>query len=133
MHFYSTFLLFLQKLKITWWVLEKNIFLKSESKVCILKHPILERASLVAQTVKNTPAVWESYIQSRVGKIPWRGEWQPTPIFWPREFHEHRLQSVGLQRLRHDWTTNTFILGKEKVHLGGMYILNIRAAFSTCT
>ena len=22
-----------------------------------------------------------------VGKIPWRGEWLPTPIFWPGEFH----------------------------------------------
>ena len=23
-----------------------------------------------------------------VGKIPWRREWQPTPVFWPGEFHE---------------------------------------------
>ena len=22
-----------------------------------------------------------------VGKIPWRREWQPTPVFWPGEFH----------------------------------------------
>ena len=22
-----------------------------------------------------------------VGKIPWRREWLPTPIFWPGEFH----------------------------------------------
>ena len=22
-----------------------------------------------------------------VGKIPWRKEWQPTPVFLPREFH----------------------------------------------
>ena len=22
-----------------------------------------------------------------VGKIPWRRKWQPTPVFWPREFH----------------------------------------------
>ena len=25
-----------------------------------------------------------------VGKIPWRKEWQPTPVFLPREFHEQR-------------------------------------------
>ena len=25
---------------------------------------------------------------SRVGKIPWRREGQPTPIFLPGEFHE---------------------------------------------
>ena len=24
---------------------------------------------------------------SWVGKIPWRREWQPTPVFWPGEFH----------------------------------------------
>ena len=22
-----------------------------------------------------------------VGEIPWRREWLPTPVFWPREFH----------------------------------------------
>ena len=22
-----------------------------------------------------------------VGKIPWRKEWLPTPLFWPGEFH----------------------------------------------
>ena len=25
-----------------------------------------------------------------VGKIPWRGEWLPTPVFLPGEFHEQR-------------------------------------------
>ena len=25
-----------------------------------------------------------------VGKIPWRREWQPTPVFLPREFHGQR-------------------------------------------
>ena len=23
-----------------------------------------------------------------VGKIPWRREWLPTPVFWSAEFHE---------------------------------------------
>ena len=40
-------------------------------------------ASLVAQTVKNLPAMRETW----VGKIPWREKWQPTPVFWPGEFH----------------------------------------------
>ena len=35
--------------------------------------------SLVAQTVKNPPAVWETGFDPWVGKIPWRSEWQPTP------------------------------------------------------
>ena len=25
-----------------------------------------------------------------VGKIPWRGKWQPTPVFLPGEFHGQR-------------------------------------------
>ena len=24
------------------------------------------------------------------GKMPWRREWQPTPVFFPGEFHEQR-------------------------------------------
>ena len=43
-------------------------------------------ASLVAQ-VKNPPAMLETGLQSLVGKIPWRREWLPTPVFWPGECH----------------------------------------------
>jgi len=28
-----------------------------------------------------------------VGKIPWRREWQPTPVFLPGEFHGQRSLS----------------------------------------
>jgi len=41
-------------------------------------------ASLVDQLVKNLPAMQETWV---VGKIPWRRERLPTPVFWPREFH----------------------------------------------
>ena len=40
--------------------------------------------SLVAQMVKNLPAIQETWVQ----KIPWRKERLPTPVFWPGEFHE---------------------------------------------
>ena len=40
-------------------------------------------ASLVAQLVKNLPEMWETW----VGKILWRWERLPTPIFWPGELH----------------------------------------------
>ena len=33
-----------------------------------------------------------------VGKIPWRREWQPTPVFLPGEFHGQR-SLVGLQSM----------------------------------
>ena len=42
-------------------------------------------ASLVAQLVKNLPAMRETWIQSWVGKITWRRERLPIPVFWPGE------------------------------------------------
>ena len=44
-------------------------------------------ASLVAQLVKNPPAMWETWIDSWVRKIPWRRERLATPVFWLGEFH----------------------------------------------
>ena len=40
-------------------------------------------ASLVAQMVKNPPAVRETWVQ----KIPWTRERLLMPVFWPEEFH----------------------------------------------
>ena len=45
------------------------------------------RASLVAQLVKNLPAMLETWFDPWVGKIPWRRDRLPTPVFWPGEFH----------------------------------------------
>ena len=45
---------------------------------------------LVTQMVKNLPAVQEVQVWSLIGKIPWRREWQPTPVFFPGEFHGQR-------------------------------------------
>ena len=63
------------------------------------------QSSLVAQTVRNLPAMQETQVPSLVGKIPWRREWQPIPVFLPGEFHG---QTIGSQRTGHDWVTNTF-------------------------
>ena len=38
-------------------------------------------ASLVARLVKNTPAMQETPVQSWFGKIPWRRDGLPTPVF----------------------------------------------------
>ena len=40
--------------------------------------------------VKNLPAMQETWVQSLVGKIPWRREWLPTPVFLPGESHGQR-------------------------------------------
>ena len=47
-------------------------------------------ASLVAQMVKNLPAIQETWLWSLGGKIPWRRKWQPTLVFLPRESHGQR-------------------------------------------
>ena len=39
--------------------------------------------------IKN-PATWETRFDPWVGKILWRWEWQPTPVFLPGEFHGQR-------------------------------------------
>ena len=44
-------------------------------------------ASLVAQLVKNSPAMQETWVYPWVQKIPWRTEKLPTQAFWPGEFH----------------------------------------------
>ena len=35
---------------------------------------------LVAQTVKNPPAMWETWVQSLGWEDPWSRAWQPTPV-----------------------------------------------------
>ena len=47
-------------------------------------------ASLVAQMVKNLLAIQETWVQSLGQEICWRRKWQPTPVFFPGEFHEQR-------------------------------------------
>ena len=48
-------------------------------------------ASLMAQIVKKLPAMPRSGFDPWVGKIPWRKEWQPTPIFLSEELHGQRI------------------------------------------
>ena len=47
-------------------------------------------ASLLGQMVKNPPAMWETQSSIPVGKIPWRTERLPTPVFLPGESHGRR-------------------------------------------
>ena len=50
-------------------------------------------ASLVAQLVKNPPAMQETWVWEDLGRPslgwehPWRRERLPTPVFWPGELH----------------------------------------------
>ena len=51
--------------------------------------------SLVAQLVKNLLQCGTPGFNPLVGKIPWRREWQPTPVFWPG--------------VRPDWATSLWL------------------------
>ena len=35
----------------------------------------------MVQIVKDLPAMWETRVDPWVGKISWRREWLPTPVF----------------------------------------------------
>ena len=68
--------------------------------------------------VKNLPAVQETWVQS-LGQedllekemathssiLAWRVSWTEEP---------GGLQSMGLQRIRHDWATNAYLLPSSK-------------------
>ena len=63
-------------------------------------------AYMVAQTAKNAPAGQGPGIDPWVGKIPWRREWQLTPVFLPGEFHGQR-NLVGYSTLGHKKSDTT--------------------------
>ena len=53
-----------------------------------------EGDSLVAQLVKNPPAVQETRFDPWVGKIHWRKELLSTPVFWPGESMDCTVHGV---------------------------------------
>ena len=83
-------------------------------------------SSLGSQEVKCLPEMWRSEFIPWVGKSPRSRKWQPIPVFlsgespWTEE--PGRLQSLGSQRVRHDWVTNTHIYC-DKVEKAGFFSL----------
>ena len=68
------------------------------------------RASLVAQTVKRWPTMWETWVQSLGWEDPLEKEMatHSSTLAWKIPWTEEpgRLQSTGLQRTGHDWVTS---------------------------
>ena len=44
-------------------------------------------SSVEEPRIRNNPDSTGNYVDPWVGKIPWRRERLPTPVFWPGEFH----------------------------------------------
>ena len=81
------------------------------SQLCMIlgKKGILQdviNVSLVAQTVKHLPTMWETQFQSLGREVPWRGKWHPTPVLLPGKIpwteEPDRLQSMGSQGVGQD-------------------------------
>ena len=105
--------------------------------VCIYIYKTYNKPTLLTQLYINTWASWgliwkRICLQCRrlrfdpeVGKIPWRREWLPTPVFWPGESHGQR-SLVGYHawcRKESDtteWLTLTILIHtreRESVHV----------------
>ena len=86
-------------------------FIFSSSKVSYWVQPTVKGGRIklpLLEGVKNLQAMWETWVQSLVGKIPWRRAWQPTPVCLPGEPHGQR-SLVGYSpwghRVGHNWAT----------------------------
>ena len=65
---------------------------------------------VMAQMVKNPPALQETWFNPWVGKIPWKRSWQPLQYSCLENLHGQRsledcMQSMGSKRVRHNWET----------------------------
>ena len=69
---------------------------------------LFPRGTSSGSAVKNLSAMQEMQETQapRIGKIPWRRTWQPTPAFLPGESHGERslagYSPWGCKRVRHD-------------------------------
>ena len=67
---------------------------------------VMTRTSLVAQTVKHLPTMWDNWVGSLSQEDPLEKEiaTHSSTLAWKIPWQEEpgRLQSMGLQRVRHD-------------------------------
>ena len=114
-----------------WWAWRACVKTRRGWKIVVISTKLWP--SLVAQMVKNLPAMQEIQVWSLGWGDPWRREWQPTPVSLPREFHGQRSlagyslwshkESDTLEQLIHSlflldctnlgtrlkvWTSNTY-------------------------
>ena len=77
----------------------------------LIEHTLCDKqASLVAQTVKHLPAIWETWVRSLGREDPLEKEMatHSSTLAWKIPWTEEpgMLQSMGSQRVGHDWATS---------------------------
>ena len=76
------------------------------------------RASLIAQTVTNLPAMQETWVQSLDWEDSQEKEWQPTSVLLPEESHGQRslagYSPWGSQK-SHTWLSNRHIYKWKRI------------------
>ena len=88
---------------------------EKQQMVLLIKHPCNPRiTSLVAQTVKHLPTMWETWVRSLGQEYPLEKETatHSSTLAWKIPWTEEpgRLQSTGSQRVGHDWLTSLSLL-----------------------
>ena len=78
----------------------------SRKKMLVLKEKAVTsylglRTSLVAQIVKNLPAMWETQVLSLGQEDPL--EWLPTLVFLPGAFHDRGAWRATIHGLAKSW------------------------------
>ena len=67
-----------------------------------------------------------------IGRFPWRSAWQPTPVFLPEESpwteEPGGLQSMGSQRVGHDWASKHTHSQIARV----LYVVCIQVPYQIC-
>ena len=89
----------------------KKFYYPRSSSAKIWGKYMVSRASLVAQMVKNQPAMQKTQVQflGREDPLEKRMVTHSSILAWKTPWTEEpgRLQSMGSQRVGHDWATNT--------------------------
>ena len=92
-----------------------------QPQICRWHHPYGSRASLVAQTVKRLPTMWETRVRSLGQEVPLKKEMATQSSILARKIpwteEPGRLQSVGSPRVRYDWATSLYFMAESKEEL----------------
>ena len=90
----------------SWWGLPSQ----DPTEPCMHGCQLCVRVSLVAQMVKSLPAVWETWVWPLGQEDPLEKEMatHSSILAWEISWTEEpgRLQSMGSQRVGHDWATS---------------------------